>query len=139
MAGFSVGYVTEGILGISVRTGILRTPWWSFNVHNSNYGEKSNISVPISKSLDEVFLVAGANVKLRAYNVFLQGQFRNSAVTYSSREVEPLVYETWLGVGCEFSSGIRLAYLVRQQTSELKTGTANRGFTYGELIAGYKF
>lgn len=138
-AGFSVGYLSEGLLGASIRTGKLRTPWWSFNVHNSNYGEKSNISVPTSKTLDEVFLVAGANVKLRAYNAFLQGQFRHSPVRYSSSDVKPLVYEAWIGIGGEFSSGIRLSYLVRRQSSELKTGAANRKFTYGELIASYKF
>lgn len=138
-AGFSLGYLTEALLGASIRTGKLRTPWWSFNVHNSNYGEKSNISVPISKMLDELFLVAGANVKLRAYNAFLQGQFRHSPVRYSSSDLEPLVYEAWLGVGGEFSSGLQLSYLVRRQTSELKSGQANRSFTYGELIASYKF
>lgn len=138
-AGFSLGYITEGTIGASIRTGKLRTPWWSFNVHNSSYGEKSNISVPTSPSLDEVFLVAGGNVKLRAYNAFLQGQFRHSEVRYSSSDIEPLVYEAWLGIGSEFSSGVRLSYLIRRQSSELKSGRADRSFTYGELVASYKF
>lgn len=139
IGGFSVGFVTEALLGGSIRVGRLRTPWWSFNVHNSNYGEKTSISVPTSKTLDEVFVVLGANVKLRAYNAFLQGQFRHSPVRYSSSEIEPLVYESWLGIGCELDSGVRLAYLLRRHSSELKGGPADRIFTYGELIASYKF
>lgn len=138
-AGFSLGYVSEALLGASVRTGRLRSPWWRFNVHGSSYGEKSNIAVPTSQTRDEVFLVAGANVKLRAYNAFLQGQFRHSPVRYSSSDLEPLVYEAWLGIGGEFSSGLRLSYLLRRQTSEVKSGRADHSFTYGELIAGYRF
>lgn len=138
-AGMSLGYLTEASLGFSVRTGIIRSPRWSFNVHNSNYGEKSNIAAPSTQALDEFYLLAGANIKARAYNAFLQGQFRDSAVTYSSNEVEPLVYEGWLGLGCEFKSGIRLSYVVRHQSSELKSGLADRSFTYAEFIASYKY
>jgi hypothetical protein len=139
MAGVSVGYVTEAMLGASIRVGDLRTPWWSFNVHNGNYGEKTNIGVPTSRAVSEVFGLAGASVRLRAYNAFLQGQFRHSVVRYAASDVEPVVYEAWLGAGCELESGIRLAYLMRRNSSELKRGAANRGFTYGELIASYKF
>ncbi len=32
-----------------------------------------------------------------------------------------------------------IATLIRHQSSELKTGLANRSFTYGELVASYKF
>lgn len=137
--GLSFGYLTEGTVGISLRTGIINTPRWSFNVPNSNYGEKSNITLPTSRSLNEVYFVAGANMKLRVYSAFLQGQFRDSSVSYSSSEIEHLVYEGWLGLGCEFNSGIRLNYLVRHQSSELKTGLADRDFTYGEFVASYKF
>lgn len=58
---------------------------------------------------------------------------------YSSNDIEPLVYEGWLGVGCEFTSGIRLSYLGRHQSSELKTGSADHSFTYGEFVTSYKF
>jgi hypothetical protein len=139
MAGVSVGYVTEATVGASVRFGDLRTPWWSFNVHHGNYGEKTHIGVPTSRSVREVFGLAGANLKLRAYNVFLQGQFRDSPVRYSASDIEPFVYEAWVGAGCELESGIRVAYLMRRHSSELKRGAANRAFTYGELIASYKF
>lgn len=139
MAGASVGYVTEATVGASLRVGDLRTPWWSFNVHNGSYGEKTNVGVPTSRPVREVFGLVGANVKLRAYDAFLQGQFRESAVRYSAGDIEPLVYEAWVGAGCELESGIRLAYLMRRHSSELKRGAANRAFTYGELIASYKF
>jgi len=138
-AGISLGYLTEASLGFSVRTGVIRTPRWSFNVHNSNYGEKSNITAPTTSALDEFYVLAGANIKARAYNALLQGQFRDSDVSYSANEVEPLVYEGWIGLGCEFKSGIRLNYVVRHQSSELKTGLADRSFTYAEFTASYKY
>lgn len=137
--GMSLGYITEGTLGISMRAGIIHTPRWSFNVQNSNYGEKANITQPTSRFQNEVYFVAGTNIKLRAYNAFLQGQFRDSTVSYSSSEIEHQIYESWFGIGCEFNSGIKLSYLVRHQTSELKTGLADRSFTYGEFVASYKF
>lgn len=137
--GLSLGYLTEATAGISIRTGVIHTPPWSFNVHNSNYGEKSNITVPTTQVLDEFYFLAGANIKARAYNAFLQGQFRESAVTYSSNEVEPLIYEGWIGFGCEFKSGLRLSYLFRHQSSELKTGLGDRSFTFAEFITSYKY
>jgi hypothetical protein len=137
--GMSIGYLTEAVAGASFRFGKIHTPWWSFNVHNSNYGEKSNVTLPTSDFKDELYGVVGANMKLRIYNALLQGQFRDSKVTYSSSELEPLVFETWVGVGSEFNSGLRLSYLLRYQTSELKTGLSDRAFGYGEIVASYKF
>lgn len=138
-AGFSVGYITEAFYGASFRIGAIRTPWWNFNVYTSNYGEKSNLTLPTRKFLNEFYFIAGANVKVRAYNTFLQGQFRESAVTYSANEIEPIVYEGWLGLSYEFASRIRLNYIVRYQSSEVNVGQANREFTYGELVTSYKF
>lgn len=137
--GMSLGYITEAAAGINLRAGIVRTPRWSFNVNNSNYGEKTNVTTPATRHLDEFYFIAGANLKARAYNALLQGQFRNSKVEYSSDEIENLIYEGWVGLGCEFSSGLRLSYLFRHQSSELKTGLADRSFSYAELVASYKF
>lgn len=139
LAGFSVGYLTEAQLGVSARFGRLRTPWWSFNVHGSNYGERTSISVPTARPLREIYLLAGATASLQIYNAFLQGQFRHSAVRYSPGEVAPMVYEGWFGLGGEFESGLRLAFVMRRQTSSLRTGLADRSFTYGELIGSVKF
>ncbi len=137
--GVSIGYLTEAVAGASFRFGRIHTPWWSFNVHNSNYGEKSNVTLPTSNFKDEFYGVVGANIKLRIFNALLQGQFRDSKVTYSSSDLEPVVLEAWIGVGSEFKSGLRLSYLLRYQTSEFKTGLSDRGFSYGEIVASYKF
>jgi hypothetical protein len=139
LSGLSIGYITEATFGVSLRTGIIKTPPWTFNVYNGNYGEKAMVTTPTTNGLNEFFLVAGANVKARAYNSLLQGQFRESSVSYSDNEIEHLIYESWLGLGCEFQSGVRISYLLRHQSSELKVGLGNRSFTYGELIVSYKF
>ncbi len=137
--GMSVGYITEAFYGTSFRVGLLRRPWWNFNVYTSNYGEKSNVTIATAQFFDEVYFVTGANIKLRAYNSFLQGQFRDSKVTYTASEVEPIVYEGWFGVGSELSSGWRISYIVRMQSSEVKVGQSNDNFNYGELTASYSF
>ncbi len=138
-AKISVGYITEASIGSSFRWGRLRTPWWSFNADPGRYSEKGNVELPTSSYVDELYFLAGANVKLRAYNAFLQGQFRDSNVTYSSSEIEHVVYEGWIGVACAFKSGFRLSYIMRRQSSEIKVGQGNRAFSYGGLILSYKY
>lgn len=139
LAGFSVGYLSEAQVGLSIRYGRLRTPWWSFNVHSSNYGERTSISVPTARPLREIYLLAGTAANLRLYNAFLQGQFRHSEVRYSPHEIAPLVFEGWFGVGGELESGLRLAFVLRRQSSSLRTGLADRPFTFGELVGSVKF
>lgn len=138
-AGLSLGYITEAFIGTSLRTGIISTPPWSFNVFTSNYGEKANVTLPVSDKANAFYLVAGANLKARGYNAFLQGQFRDSEVSYSASETRRLVAEGWIGIASEFRGGFRLNFILRKQTSELKTGLADRSFSYGELITTYQF
>lgn len=138
-SGLSLGYITEAFYGGSVRMGLIQSPAWNFNVYTSNYGEKSDVVLSPSRPLDEIYVFAGTNIKLRAYNVFLQGQFRESDVTYSASEVEWLILEGWAGIASEVSSGLHLGYIVRVQSSEVKTGKTDKKFTYGELTISYTF
>lgn len=138
-SGFSLGYITEGIAGISFRTGKINSPSWNFNVYNNNYGEKGNLSTPTTNQRSELYFLAGTNLKLRLYNSLLQGQFRSSKVSYNADELRPLIYELWLGVGSSFQSGVKLSYILRYQSSEIKKGQADRSFTYAELISSYRF
>ena len=138
-AGLSLGYITEAFVGSSIRTGAISTPPWSFNVFTSNYGEKANVTLPVPEKANAFYIVAGAKMKVRGYNAFLQGQFRDSEVSYSASEIRRLVAEGWIGIASEFSGGFRLNFILRKQTSELKTGLADRSFSYGEVITTYQF
>jgi len=138
----SVGYLTGATAGISARWGRINSPWWSFNPQLSDYAEKSAPQAATSNrssSSSEFYFWAGANLHFRAYNAFLQGQLRDSAVSYSSDELEHLLLESWLGVTKVFGSGYRVSYLIRNQTSELKQGNGDRAITWGGLMIGKQF
>lgn len=137
--GAGVGFITDASTGISMRYGRLRTPWWNLDEDSGKYGSKSHAEMPVSRQLDEIYLLAGVNAQVRAYNSFLQGQFRQSEVSYSADQIRPLVYESWIGIACEFKSGLRLSYIVRHQSSELKDTEADRSFNYGALISTFRF
>jgi hypothetical protein len=128
----SVGYITEASWSISTRAGKIRTPWVSFNPELTSYGEKSN---PVGRvKFSEHYGWAGIAFKYRAYNAFLQGQFKDSAVTYSSDEINHGIVEAWLGYTLGFDDGYSLTYSVRGHTSELKHGNGNRNVVWGGLL-----
>lgn len=130
----SVGYLTDAAWGVSGRLGRLRSPWWTFNPQLNEYSEKSSPLPNTTKATDEFYLWTGFNLRLRAYNALLQGQFRDSAVAYNRDELEYLISELWVGVTREFTGGLRLSYFVRGQTSEIKEGAGSRNPVWGGLI-----
>ncbi len=77
-------------------------------------------------------------MKLRAYNVFLQGQFRGSALTYEYKQLRPVVFEMWLGYNHELSNGYYVNYSLRGHTSEIKDGAGDRNMIWGGVVVGRK-
>ena len=75
----------------------------------------------------------------RGYNVFLQGQFRDSEVTYDSDQLNHMIVEAWLGYTQSFASGWRLSYVLRGHTSEVREGAADRNLLWGGLIIARTF
>jgi hypothetical protein len=133
----TVGYLTELSLGFATRFGEIRTPWWSYNPQLADYAEKS---VPVTSSEgggEEQYLWGGFNVRARVYNAFLQGQFRESPVTFTHDELRPLVLEAWLGYTVSYVNGWRISYVVRGQTSEIRSGPGDRSFLWGGFIFSY--
>lgn len=129
----SIGYLTEASWSLSFRHGKIYTPWSSFNPELISYGEKSTYSSN-AEPTNEHYFWAGATLKARAYNAFLQGQFRDSNVTYDHGELRPLVLEGWAGYTCAIKEGYRFSYVLRGQTSEIKKGEGNRNVLWGGLI-----
>jgi hypothetical protein len=81
----------------------------------------------------EVFAFAGARLKARAYNAFLQGQFRHSDLTYGEGDLNPLLGEIWAGVEWRTASGWAVQYLARWQSAELRSGVGSRSFLWGSV------
>ena len=125
----SVGYITEVSWSLSARAGKIHTPWASFNPELASYAEKSTSGA--ARKVSEHYVWAGISLKARAYNVFLQGQFRDSAVTYSSDEINHGIVEAWLGYTVSLFDGYSFTYSVRGHTSELNQGNGNRNVVWG--------
>ncbi len=134
----SVGYLTEASAGLSMRIGRFDSPWWSFAPELTDY-----IAAPVpavsNRGRPEHYVFAGVRVKARAYNAFLQGQFRHSDVRYSASELEPIVAEAWLGFVMQLMGQTQLSYALNYQTAEIRHGRADRDAWWGGVQLTHTF
>jgi hypothetical protein len=134
----SVGYLTEASAAVSMRIGRFDTPWWSFAPELADY-----IAAPTPVERlglqRELYFFAGARVTARAYNAFLQGQFRHSDVRYSYDEIDPIVVQAWVGVMTQPLPNTELSYALHYQTSELRDGDAARETFWGGIQLTHSF
>ena len=133
----SVGTITEANASLSLRWGRINTTWWSFTPERVEYLSRPApvIGGSVRPEVRELFLWAGVKARARAYNVFLQGQFRDSEVTFRSSELEHLIAEAFVGVTWQASAEYRLSYVVRYQSSELKGSDSRDALWAGVLIS----
>ncbi len=134
----SVGYISEASYSLSFRAGNIQSSWWSFHPDLALYGEQS---VPSTRKhiLAESYLWGGVSLKARAYNAFLQGQFRESEHTYTSGELNHGLVEAWLGYTLAYRNGISFSYVVRGHSSEIKAGHGNRDLFWGGIVLSKSF
>lgn len=134
--GASAGYVTGASADLAFRWGSRRAEWWESFSEDGDYAGQPVIDVPrpAARARHATFqLSAGLEVRARLYDTFLQGQFRHSDVAYSSSDVEHLLYEAWLGVDVALGNRLRIGYVLRHQSRELRRGRGARGFTWAGL------
>jgi hypothetical protein len=119
----SLGYLTQASTGLSTRWGRIRSPWWSFDSSSVDFvlpGQRpaSNRSALRGR---EWYVWAGADIKARAYNSLLQGQFRDSAVTFDRDELRDVLVAGGVGLVMDLTdSGLRGEFSLRAQTGELR-------------------
>jgi hypothetical protein len=133
----SVGYLTETSVAISARIGRLDSAWWSFAPELTDY-----MAAPIagdSRSHDEFYVFSGLRLKARAYNAFLQGQFRQSDVRYSSDEISHFLLDAWIGIATRLANRTELTYTLNYQSSELRNGDAVRDSLWGAVQLTHSF
>jgi len=130
----SVGYITEATWGLNFRTGHLNSAWHNFHPEQASYAETS---AQLNNRSVERFFWAGIAVKARLYNAFLQGQWRDSAVEYSSGDLRHIVVEAWLGYTHGFSNGFFISYGLRGHTSEIREGNGDRSVVWGGVMVGH--
>ncbi len=127
----SAGTITEGSVAISGRWGRIRSPWWSFTPEQSMYMQDPQpLTTPAGP---EMFFVAGVRVKARAYNAFLQGQFRHSDLRYTGAELNAILAEGWGGLVMRKASGLQIHYLAHWGSPELRHGPNARTIMWGSL------
>lgn len=128
----SIGYISEASWSLSMRAGNIQTPWVSFNPELASYGEKST---PTDHGwVSEQYFWTGFSLKARAYNAFLQGQFKDSEISYDSDELNHGIVEAWIGYTVALNSGYTFTYSIRGHTSELKDGVGDRSVLWGGLL-----
>lgn len=130
----SIGYLTEAGIALSTRKGRISSPDYRFNPDLIAYGERVHDAAGHSFNNSESYFWGGIAVKFRAYNAFLQGQFRHSEHTLSWSELRPLIAEAWAGYTFSYGREIKLSYVVRAQTSEIREGKGDRSLLWGGLI-----
>jgi hypothetical protein len=130
----SAGYITEVNAAMTLRWGAIHTPWWSFVPERAEYMTEP---APVlggraaPGAAREFYAWAGVKARARLYNAFLQGQFRDSDLTYDFDDTRPLMGELWAGVTKEFADGYRLSWVLRYQSSELRTEPGDRDLYWG--------
>jgi hypothetical protein len=134
----SVGFLTETSASISVRAGHFNSPWWAFAPELTDY-MAAPVPTESYRGGRELYVFLGARVKARAYNAFLQGQFRDSDVSYTSGEVQPLLAEAWIGVVTQLLEQTQLSYALHYQTAELRHGPAARDAFWGAVQLTHAF
>jgi hypothetical protein len=127
----SIGTVTEGSIAFNARWGRIRSPWWSFAPEQNMYTQDAQpmLTAPAA----ETFFAAGARLRVRAYNAFLQGQFRHSTVRHSVSDLNPVLTEVWAGMVMRRSSGFEIRYLARWGSPELREGPGARDMLWGSV------
>ncbi len=137
-AEMSVGYLTEASYAVSTRFGQIDSPWWTFNPERIDYIAQPS-AVARRNGGSEFYFWAGAKLRLRAYNAFLQGQFRDSAHTFDSSELEHVIGEAWVGVTGELGNGTTMSYSVRYQTTEISEGVGRRDPVWAGVTLTHSF
>lgn len=137
--GGSVGYLTEASAALSMRIGRFDTPWWSFAPELTDYAAAPIPAAQHAGHRLEMYFFTGARVKARAYNAFLEGQFRDSVVRYSSSQIEPVVAEVWVGFVTQIFERTQVSYTVNYQTSEVREGKADRDSLWGGVQLNHSF
>ncbi len=123
----SLGYQTNASAGLALRAGLLGSPFWSLPYDPINRGN----FVPAFGD-DELYLWGALRGRAVAYDALLQGQFRDSPVTYGGEDLRRLVLDAGLGVTGSWR-GVQLTVAANLKTAELARGQGDRTHWWGGI------
>ncbi len=131
----SLGYQTNASAGLSARWGAIGSPFWTLPFDPINRGN----FLP-SLSGDEWYVWSAYRLRAVGYDVLLQGQFRDSDVTFSADDLERFVHEAGVGITWAWRP-MQLTVSINAKTPELKTGVTatHRTHVWGGLYGMLRF
>ncbi|MES9965270.1 MAG: lipid A deacylase LpxR family protein [Candidatus Sedimenticola sp. 20ELBAFRAG] len=136
--GGNIGYYTNASLGLDLRMGRIKT---SFHEHNPAPFDPFNKALkrtsPTPSSGKDAYLWFRYRANLFAYNALLQGQFRDSAVTFDSDRLHRLVHEFGAGVTWDLSNYFTLTLAQYVRSSDIK-GPNERDHHYGGIYLTWR-
>lgn len=136
----SAGYLTEASYALSTRLGGISSPWWTFDPERVDYiARPAPLARTRVNASGELYVWAGMKLRLRAYNAFLQGQFRHSDHSFAAGELNHVIGEAWWGVTGQFSGGTQVSYAMRYQTAEIREGKGSRDPVWASLTVSHTF
>lgn len=137
----SIGTVTEASIALNLRFGHIASPWWAVTPEQTMYTLEPQPALPrLADSFSpELFFIGGVRFKLRAYNAFLEGQFRHSDLRYAPSQVSIPVGEAWIGSELRTSWGWQIRYIMRWESKELRSGIDSHSFVWGSLEIAKSF
>lgn len=128
----SLGYQTNASFGLTGRLGHPGHAFWSVPYDPINRGNF------LPSFDDEWYLWAAYRARLVAYDVLLQGQFRDSDVTFSGGDIQRLVHEGGVGVTWAWKP-VQLSLALNAKTAELKSPVRQRTHVWGGVYGMFRF
>ncbi|MDT8405419.1 lipid A deacylase LpxR family protein [Sulfuriflexus sp.] len=129
----SLGYQTNASVGLSLRAGDIASPVWSLPYDPINRG-----SFLPSLAGNEWYLWAAYRARVVAYDVLLQGQFRDSAVTFNSDQLRHVVHDAGVGVTLSIEP-MQVTFAINGKTSELNVLKADRSHLWGGMYVMLRY
>ena len=125
----NIGYYTDAAAGADFRFGRIISPYYAHNANPLSIYNHGNCHRCLGQN-NYVFISYRA--RLVAYNALLQGQVRDSKVTFSGSEIERLLHEAAVGWTFNISKAWQLTYALSYKSKEYK-GSEEREHWFGGL------
>jgi len=119
---------------MAFRLGRLQSKFWTFDSNPLTAGNQANFGGSTRKgdvAKPELFFFAAGRGRAVLYNALLQGQFRDSKVTFDSTQIEHLIVECEAGASASWR-GVSLVASVARRSPEYRVGEP-RSHTWGGI------
>lgn len=128
----SLGYQTNASVGFTGRLGRPGHAFWSVPFDPINRGNF------LPSFDDEWYVWAAYHARAVGYDALMQGQFRDSDVTFSGDDLQRLVHEGALGITWAWKP-VQLTLSVNAKTAELKNPVKQRTHLWGGIYSMWRF